>query len=154
MEKNHKISSGISKRTFVDYYSKSPELSNILTKIFEKFDTDGGGTVSWEEYLDAMHVIWHGTIEDQLDFFFSVYDDDGNGCLSFKEIQELCRLQLQMDKADGLLDELSYSFASLIFDLTETSYTEDVPSYKIKEIIRKQQDKSLIEMFCSFNCLK
>lgn len=154
IDKDHKIESGISKNTFVDYYSKSPELSHILSKIFDKFDLDGGGTVSWEEFLEAMNVIWHGTIEDQLDFFFAVYDNDGNGRLSFNEIQELCRLQLQMEKADNLLDELSYSFASLIFDLTETSYDEDIPSDKIKEIIRKQQDKSLIEMFCSFNCLK
>ena len=151
---NHDISKGIARETFVDYYSKSAELSRILGKIFDKFDLDSGGTVSWDEYLQAMDIIWHGTTEIQLDFFFSVYDTDGNGLLSFKEIQELCKLQLQMDKADQLIEELSFSFASLIFDLTETKYDEEVPSFKIKEIIKKQQDKSLMEMFCSFSCLK
>lgn len=151
---NHDISKGIARETFVDYYSKSAEISRILGKIFDKFDLDSGGTVSWDEYLQAMDIIWHGTTEIQLDFFFSVYDTDGNGLLSFKEIQELCRLQLQMEKADQLIEELSFSFASLIFDLTETKYDEEVPAYKIKEIIKKQQDKSLMEMFCSFSCLK
>lgn len=151
---NHDISSGIARETFVDYYSKSTEIRRILGKIFDKFDLDRGGTVDWEEYLHTMNIIWHGTIENQLDFFFSVYDNDGNGCLSFREIQELCKLQLQMEKADQLIEELSFSFASLIFDLTETKYEEEIPAWKIKEIIRKQQDRSLIEMFCSFNCLK
>lgn len=150
----HDISSGIARATFVEYYSKSTEIGKILGKIFDKFDLDGGGTVDWEEYLHTMNIIWHGTIESQLDFFFSVYDNDGNGCLSFREIQDLCKLQLQMEKADQLIEELSFSFASLIFDLTETKYDQEIPAWKIKEIIRKQQDRSLIEMFCSFNCLK
>ncbi|OMJ87074.1 hypothetical protein SteCoe_11319 [Stentor coeruleus] len=101
-----------------------------------------------------MNVIWHGTFESQLDLFFSVYDLDGNGSLSFKEIQELCKMQLQMDKADQIIDELSYSFATLIFDLTKTDYNGEIPAQKIKDVIKVQEDKSLIEMFCSFNCLK
>ena len=154
LDPNHKISKGISRETFIEYYSKSKELTFVLGRIFDKIDIDKGGTVSWEEYLQAMDIIWHGDHSSQLELFFSVYDLDNNGLLSFKEIQELCKLQLQIEKDDDLIEELSFSFASLIFDLTNTDYSDEIHPSKIQQIIKSQEDNSLIEMFCSFNCLK
>ena len=46
VDPNHDFSSGINKATFIDYYSKSQEISFVLGKIFDKFDIDKGGTVS------------------------------------------------------------------------------------------------------------
>lgn len=150
----HDISTGITKNSFVGYHAKTEEIAFVLGRIFDIFDADGGGTVSWEEYLKAMDVIWHGDSIAKLEMFFNVYDLDGNGLLSFYEIQELCKLQLEMEKDDPMIEDLSHSFASLIFDLTKTQYSEQITSSKIKEIIMAQEDKELIEMFCSFNCLK
>jgi Ca2+-binding EF-hand superfamily protein len=152
---NHLISDGISKRAFVEYYSKKAKnVTMVMERIFESFDADGGGSISWEEFLGAMDIIWNGGLEEKLDLFFSVYDKDGNGALSFWEIQELCKIQLQLDEADQLLEELSYSFAGLIFHLTQTDIDQEVPAERIKELIKTQQDMSLINMFCSFNWLK
>ena len=150
----HDISSGINKKAFVEYYSKSNELEFVLGRIFEIFDRDGDGAVSWDEYLQAMDIIWYGTCTSQLELFFDVYDLDRNGLLSFREIQELCKLQLEINKRDDFIEELSHSFACIIFDLTKTPYSEEIPSSKIQELINTNNDKTLIEMFCSFSCLK
>ena len=101
-----------------------------------------------------MDIMFNGTYEQQIDLFFKVYDTDNNGSLSFQEIKNLCKLQLQNSDADKVIDELSQSFAGLIFDITETSYDKEIPSEKIKIVLGKQTDKSLIERFCSFSFMK
>ena len=42
----HKISCGISRQSFIDYYGKSKELAYALGRVFDAFDSDRGGTVS------------------------------------------------------------------------------------------------------------
>ncbi|OMJ80479.1 hypothetical protein SteCoe_19227 [Stentor coeruleus] len=150
----HTIGSGISRETFIEFFGSSKELNFVLGRIFDKFDSDGGGSVSWEEYLTAMKIMWYGTYNEQIELFFDAYDKDGSGSLSFDEIQELCKVQLQADNDDKLIDDLSYSFASLIFDITKTDYDGEISCDQIKTIIKEQNDKSLIDMFCSFNFLK
>lgn len=150
----HKISSGISRVSFIDYNTNSKEQSYVLARIFDTFDKDSGGTISWEEFMSAMRIIHHGSHNEKIDLFFRVYDKDNSGSVSFAEIQELCKVQLQVESSDNLIDELSHSFASLIFDITETPYKSTIPSSKIKEIIMTNKDQSLIDMFCSFQFLK
>ncbi|OMJ87341.1 hypothetical protein SteCoe_10936 [Stentor coeruleus] len=150
----HSISSGISRKTFIEFFGSSKELNFVLGRIFDKFDSDGGGSVSWEEYLTAMKIMRYGTYNEQIELFFDAYDKDGSGTLSFDEIQELCKVQLQADNDDKLIDDLSYSFASLIFDITKTGYDGEISCDQIKTIVKEQNDNSLIDMFCSFNFLK
>lgn len=148
---NHSIWAGISKDIFIESYHGSDELKFVLGRIFDCIDQDCSGTISWEEYLVAMDIMCNGTYEQQIDLFFTVYDTDGNGSLSFEEIRNLCKLQLQNSDADNVIEELSQSFASLIFDITETPYDKEIPAEKIKQVLTRQTDKSLIEMFCSFS---
>jgi hypothetical protein len=151
---NHNIFSGISREVFIESYQGTKELNFVLSRIFDCIDIDRSGTIDWNEYLSAMEIMMNGNFEQQIDLFFQVYDTDGNGVLSFKEIQELCKLQLQKSDADNVIDELAFSFASLIFDITEIPYDKEIPAGKIKEALGKQGDKSLVEMFCSFSFLK
>lgn len=150
----HSIWHGISKEIFVDSYRGSNELNFVLGRVFDNIDQDSNGAITWEEYLAAMDVMFNGTYEQQIDLFFTVYDTDGNGNLSFEEIKNLCKLQLQNSDADNVIEELSHSFATLIFDITETPYDKEIPADKIKQVLTRQTDKSLIEMFCSFSFMK
>jgi Ca2+-binding EF-hand superfamily protein len=151
---SHSIWDGVSRETFVDSYRGSEELNFVLGRVFDNIDQDCDGAISWEEYLTAMDVMFNGSYEQQIDLFFTVYDTDGNGNLSFEEIKNLCKLQLQNSDADNVIDELSHSFATLIFDITGTDYESEIPSEKIKQVLTRQTDKSLIEMFCSFSFMK
>ena len=151
---NHSIKLGITREMFIESYRGTPELNFVLGRIFDCIDQDRGGTISWDEYLTAMDIMCNGTYEQQIDLFFQVYDTDQNGSLSFDEIRNLCRLQLPNSDADNVIEELSQSFASLIFDITETNYDKEIPAEKIKSVLTRQTDKSLIEMFCSFSFMK
>lgn len=151
---SHSIFSGISREIFIESYHGTPELNFVLGRVFDCFDVNRNGNIDWEEYLYAMDITCNGHYIEQIDLFFQVYDQDGNGKLSFDEIKELCKLQLQKSDADNVIDELSLSFASLIFDMTETPYDQEIPADRIKEVLCSQGDKSLIEMFCSFSFMK
>lgn len=151
---NHNIKTGISKEIFIESYYGTKELNFVLSRIFDCIDQDHGGTISWDEYLTAMEIMFNGSYEQQIDLFFRVYDYDGNGSLSFEEIRNLCKLQLQNSDADNVIEELSTSFATLIFNLTETTYDKEISAEKIKEVLSRHTDKSLIEMFCSFSFMK
>lgn len=147
----HSIKDGISKEMFVESYSGTPELNFVLARIFDCIDQDCNGAIVWDEYLAAMDVMFNGTYEQKIDLLFTVYDTDGNGNLDFEEIKNVCKLQLQNSDADNVIEELSHSFATLIFNVTETQYDKEIPAVKIKEGLTRQKDKSLIEMFCSFS---
>jgi EF hand len=151
---NHNIKQGIAKQTFIESYRGSPELSFVLSRLFDGIDKNQSGFIGWDEYLNSMDIMFNGTYEQQIDLFFKVYDTDENGRLSYEEIKNLCRLQLQNSDADNVIEELSQSFASLIFDITETSYENEITADKIKLVLGSQADKSLIEMFCSFSFIK
>lgn len=100
-----------------------------------------------------MSILTNGNQGEQIDMFFSVYDTDGNGSLSFGEIKDLCRLQLYFAQADGIIDYLAESFASLIFDMAGLKYDQEITAGKLKSVIEATPDKFIVEMFCSFNCL-
>ena len=136
---------------FVESYQGTPELNFVLARVFDSIDQDSNEAIVWEEYLAAMDIMFNGTYEEKIDLLFTVYDTDGNGNLNFDEIKDICKLQLQNSDADNVIEELSHSFATLIFKVTQTQYDKEIPAVKIKEGLTRQTDKSLIEMFCSFS---
>lgn len=45
--------------------------------MFEIFDKDNSGTISLEEFIDAMHQFAGKSTDDKIKFLFKVYDLDG-----------------------------------------------------------------------------
>lgn len=151
---DHKIEKGINKKAFVEYHNGSKQQSFVVKRIFDAFNKIDEGTITWEEYFSTLSIIENGTCEEKLELFFKVYDSDNNGSLSFAEVQDLCKVQLDSQSSDYLIDNLSEYFASLIFDITEIKYNAEIPKEKIKEILRTRGEKSLLDMFCNFKFLK
>ena len=152
---NHNIYKGIDKTLFIDSFVKANKNSKVLLeKICENIDIDNNNFIDLHEYLKAMNIIIYGNYNEQIDMFFSVYDTNKNGTLSFMEIQELCKVQLYFTNSDGIMDYLSESFASLIFDMAGLKYTQEINAEELKKIIENSEEKFIREMFCSFNCLK
>lgn len=54
----------------------SPQ-SFFAERFFALFDSDGSGTISLEELLNALSLLVHGNETDKLRFLFQVYDVDG-----------------------------------------------------------------------------
>ncbi|NXL67928.1 NOX5 oxidase, partial [Chordeiles acutipennis] len=51
--------------------------SFFAERFFALFDSDGSGTISLEELLEALNLLVHGNETDKLRFLFQVYDVDG-----------------------------------------------------------------------------
>ncbi|NXG69309.1 NOX5 oxidase, partial [Baryphthengus martii] len=60
--------------------------SFFAERFFALFDTDGSGTISLEELLEALSLLVHGNQMDKLRFLFQVYDVDGK----MKKNQFIC----------------------------------------------------------------
>ena len=151
---NHDIQKGIEKSVFIESFVRASDSSKlILEKICAAIELNSNDCIDLNEYLQAMSILTNGNQGEQIDMFFSVYDTDGNGSLSFGEIKDLCRLQLYFAQSDGIIDYLAESFASLIFDMAGLKYDQEITAGKLKSVIEATPDKFIVEMFCSFNCL-
>lgn len=49
-------------------------------RMFEIFDKDNSGSISLQEFLDAIHQFAGQSPEDKIKFLFKVYDIDGTYC--------------------------------------------------------------------------
>lgn len=47
-------------------------------RVFQIFDKDNSGSISLQEFLDAMHQFAGQSPEDKIKFLFKVYDLDGS----------------------------------------------------------------------------
>lgn len=94
-------------------------------------------------------------MNQKIDLFFSLYDQDNNGKMSFDEAQMICKLQIGDAVQPDLLDEIAKFFALAIYDIAEVDYSSEITSKRLKELFtEKANEKDLIEMFCSFGFLK
>lgn len=53
--------------------------SFFAERFFALFDSDGSGTITLQELLEALTLLIHGNPMDKLKFLFQVYDVDGKG---------------------------------------------------------------------------
>ncbi|KAH1015243.1 hypothetical protein HUJ05_013005 [Dendroctonus ponderosae] len=60
-------------------------------RVFQIFDKDNSGSISLQEFLDAMHQFAGQSPDDKIRFLFKVYDIDGDGLIQHKELQHVMR---------------------------------------------------------------
>ncbi|CAG9835415.1 unnamed protein product, partial [Diabrotica balteata] len=68
--------------------SKNPFFTD---RVFQIFDNDNSGSISLQEFLDAMHQFAGQTPDDKIRFLFKVYDLDGDGLIQLRELQHVMR---------------------------------------------------------------
>ena len=154
IDPNHNLRQGISKKAFIEYNHSNVEKAFVLEKIFNTFDHDEGGTISWHEFLKTASLIENGSNSQKIDLFFRVYDTNNDGKLSYKEVFDLCKVQLGDQHPDSMIEELANYSASLVFDIARLDYNQEIPINIIKFIIDEKNDSSLKEIFCSFKFLR
>eukprot|EP01102_Stenamoeba_stenopodia_P022567 TRINITY_DN9468_c0_g1_i1.p1 TRINITY_DN9468_c0_g1~~TRINITY_DN9468_c0_g1_i1.p1 ORF type:complete len:363 (-),score=116.56 TRINITY_DN9468_c0_g1_i1:204-1166(-) len=59
-------------------------------KLFEAIDIDKSGTISKKEFLAAMFIFGHGTLEEKLKFVFHMYDPENKG-LDKTQVRKIAR---------------------------------------------------------------
>eukprot|EP01117_Protostelium_nocturnum_P017148 TRINITY_DN692_c0_g1_i1.p1 TRINITY_DN692_c0_g1~~TRINITY_DN692_c0_g1_i1.p1 ORF type:complete len:187 (-),score=80.77 TRINITY_DN692_c0_g1_i1:81-641(-) len=72
-----------------------------LGGLFQLFDSDGSGSVSFNELAVALSVLGKGTAEEKLKFLFQLYDVDKSGTLTADEIQTIIGQMKEVAKSLG-----------------------------------------------------
>merc|ERR1719370_1030830 len=71
--------------------------------MFDSFDVDQNGSLSFRELMMALKVVAPLTTEEKLEYLFKDIDTDDNGSLSLKEIKKMVsalKAQAIFDKFD------------------------------------------------------
>ncbi|XP_055837078.1 NADPH oxidase 5 isoform X2 [Episyrphus balteatus] len=68
--------------------SKNPFFTD---RVFQIFDKDSSGSISLQEFIDAIHQFSGQSADDKIRFLFKVYDIDGDGLIQHKELHDVIR---------------------------------------------------------------
>uniref|UniRef100_A0A8C0VKC8 EF-hand domain-containing protein n=1 Tax=Cyanistes caeruleus TaxID=156563 RepID=A0A8C0VKC8_CYACU len=86
--KNECPSGIVNEENFKQIYSQffpQGDSSTYATFLFNAFDTDHDGSVSFEDFVSGLSTILRGTIDDRLNWAFNLYDLNKDGCIT-KEV--------------------------------------------------------------------
>ncbi|KAJ2951054.1 hypothetical protein O0L34_g5433 [Tuta absoluta] len=57
--------------------------------VFNTLDQDRSGLLSFEEFVIGLSILSRGTLEEKLRWTFSLYDINGDGCITKEEMTEI-----------------------------------------------------------------
>ncbi|XP_077991997.1 calsenilin-like isoform X2 [Glandiceps talaboti] len=79
----------VNEETFKEIYSQffpQGESSQYAHYVFNTFDTDSNGTISFEEFVLGLSILSRGTINEKLQWAFNLYDVNKDGCITREEM--------------------------------------------------------------------
>ncbi|RXM32047.1 Kv channel-interacting protein 2 [Acipenser ruthenus] len=83
--KNECPSGVVNEETFKLIYSQffpQGDSSTYAHFLFDAFDTDKNGSISFEDFVMGLSIILRGTINDRLNWAFNLYDLNKDGCIT------------------------------------------------------------------------
>jgi len=89
-------------RSIVDEGREGPcdgdkEWEEMMMMMFDLFDTDRGGTVSFREFICGYSILSRSSQEDVLRLMFHMFDENGNGELCIEELRKVIRQLLILE---------------------------------------------------------
>ncbi|XP_067686198.1 dual oxidase 2-like [Haliotis asinina] len=103
----------LSKEEFAEALAVKAD-SDFVEHFFCLIDSDRNGYISFREFLNAVVLFSKGTCQDKLQTMFYMYDLDGSGvmtkkeiCQMFRSLLELAQSNLQSDEVEQLVESLS-----------------------------------------------
>uniref|UniRef100_A0A8C4PK89 Potassium voltage-gated channel interacting protein 2 n=1 Tax=Equus asinus asinus TaxID=83772 RepID=A0A8C4PK89_EQUAS len=72
-------------------HTYSTDSSTYATFLFNAFDTNHDGSVSFEDFVAGLSVILRGTIDDRLNWAFNLYDLNKDGCITKEEMLDIMK---------------------------------------------------------------
>ncbi|XP_077351065.1 A-type potassium channel modulatory protein KCNIP2-like isoform X2 [Festucalex cinctus] len=92
--KNECPSGVVNEENFKNIYSQffpQGDSSTYAHFLFEAFDTDKNGSVSFEDFVFGLSIILRGTINDRLNWAFNLYDLNKDGCITKDEMLDIMK---------------------------------------------------------------
>ncbi|CDW84189.1 leucine rich repeat family protein [Stylonychia lemnae] len=146
----------------------------VVTKLFRNIEKDldiKTHRLSFESFMSVVCSFRISNIEEKIERFFKLIDEDGNGFLSYDEIYNLCnrsfaniqdspkrrqsrRLNKKEEKDDFFL-KLSEYFTQYIFKSVNLNMDQEISIDGMKKIVSQNKDGAdLLEMFCGEDNVK
>ena len=90
----------------------------ILIKLFEMVQKNSENFINWHEFLASMMILRCGNWSEKLDFFYKLYDEEGDSLVSMKEIQEIFMEKIlnPSSSENETAIEIAKAFARAIYD--------------------------------------
>ncbi|XP_071825647.1 NADPH oxidase 5-like isoform X1 [Apostichopus japonicus] len=111
-KENSKGSKTITLEAFKENFENKE--SPYIPRIFELFDKDGSGTISFGEMIDGFQLMINGSPEDKLKFLFDVTDISGDGRLDQDELD----MMLSSSLADSNISITDADYDKLLEEFT------------------------------------
>ncbi|OBS69502.1 hypothetical protein A6R68_01939 [Neotoma lepida] len=131
--KNECPSGIVNEENFKQIYSQffpQGDSSTYATFLFNAFDTNHDGSVSFEDFVAGLSVILRGTIDDRLNWAFNLYDLNKDGCIT-KEVQGRWRAR----RAEML--DIMKSIYDMMGKYTYPALREEAPREHVESFFQK-----------------
>ncbi|XP_043556524.1 Kv channel-interacting protein 4-like [Chiloscyllium plagiosum] len=92
--KNECPSGIVNEETFKEIYAQffpQGDASTYAHFLFNAFDTDHNGSVSFEDFVMGLSVLLRGTIQDKLKWAFNLYDINKDGYVTKEEMLDIMK---------------------------------------------------------------
>ncbi|XP_039396888.1 Kv channel-interacting protein 4 isoform X3 [Mauremys reevesii] len=92
--KNECPSGIVNEETFKEIYSQFFPQGDSTTYahfLFNAFDTDHNGSVSFEDFIMGLSILLRGTVEEKLNWAFNLYDINKDGYITKEEMLDIMK---------------------------------------------------------------
>ncbi|XP_063434997.1 calsenilin-like isoform X4 [Mytilus trossulus] len=82
----------VSEETFKEIYAQffpQGDSSSYAHYVFNTFDHDRSGTISFEEFVIGLSVLSRGSLQERLQWAFGLYDINGDGLITREEMLDI-----------------------------------------------------------------
>uniref|UniRef100_A0A8D3ACT3 Kv channel-interacting protein 4 n=2 Tax=Scophthalmus maximus TaxID=52904 RepID=A0A8D3ACT3_SCOMX len=92
--KNECPSGVVNEETFKDIYSQffpQGDASTYAHFLFNAFDTDHNGSISFEDFVMGLSILLRGTVQEKLNWAFNLYDINKDGYITKEEMLDIMK---------------------------------------------------------------
>ncbi|KAH8285546.1 hypothetical protein KR054_010852 [Drosophila jambulina] len=113
--------------------SKNPFFTE---RVFQIFDKDNSGSISLQEFIDAIHQFSGQSADDKIRFLFKVYDIDGDGLIQHKELHDVIRHCIKENGMEFSEDQIE-DLTSAMFEDADPHNSGEITYEALKNQLNK-----------------